>query len=182
MSKVGGKTPPLCRKFIFMEGWGSIKRSKRRENPIFGGIILVVFGLLILASNITDYTNQMRLRHNGFEAAATVTELCTIRRSPLIQRGSWAVGGRVFVRYEINGVVHNNRLNIQFRHAYVGEELRIYYNPSNPSQITPVDRSRATDSPVRFIPPFALSASIIIWGIKCIRMPKQKQSHSKRTK
>ncbi|MCL1997243.1 MAG: DUF3592 domain-containing protein [Turicibacter sp.] len=125
-------------------------------------------------SSIEAFANQIGLRENGFETTATVTELRE-RRVRVGRTGSTRLG--VFVQYEVGGTIYTNRLNIEFRQAYIGEELRIYYDPSNPLRITSADRSRATDSPGRFIVSFSFSTLLISLGIISIikLKPRQKQ-------
>ncbi|MCL1992749.1 MAG: DUF3592 domain-containing protein [Spirochaetes bacterium] len=148
-------------------------RRKRSENRFIFWLLIIALGGLAGMSGIGAFTNQIGLRENGFETTATVTELRETRRR--VGRTA-TTRGSVFVQYEVGGAIYTNRLNIEFRQAYIGEELRIYYDPSNPARITPADRSRATDSPGRFIVLFSFSALLISLGIVSIIKLKRQQN------
>lgn len=136
----------------------------------------------MLVPGVGESVNRTRLIQDGYYTTAIVTEAGMI----ILHGGRFSLNrrqsGGVHVEYTVSGTVYHNRIRIRHNRVYVGQEVRIYYDSGNPNNITPVDRDIAIDTFVRSIPAFILSAFIILWGVKCIRKPKQKQADRKRNK
>ena len=124
----------------------------------------------MLVPGVGESVNRTRLIQDGYYTTAIVTEAGMI----ILHGGRFSLNrrqsGGVHVEYTVSGTVYHNRIRIRHNRVYVGQEVRIYYDSGNPNNITPVDRDIAIDTFVRSIPAFILSAFIILWGVKCIKI------------
>jgi len=119
------------------------KRGKNNLNYyIHNAAALVIIAVLIFVvtvPSISAYRSARELMEYGLETTAVVTEL------RVVSRGRGRTETRVFVEYTVDDTVFRSRLRLAVRDTFVGEQVLIYYSPSDPNRITPVDRDRAVD-------------------------------------
>ena len=92
------------------------------------GIILIVFGAFVFVAN-TKNQNYIKIQ-------ATVTEVN--EEEDIVTDGDGNHTTTVYnvtVSYEVDGKEYTNKLDNVSKYK-VGDKMDIYYNPSNPSQIT----------------------------------------------
>jgi len=104
------------------------------KNGLIGFAAMIGLSILAFIIMETDGAELAYLRNSGLETTAVVVEI----REPsgLRTAGQSTI---IFVRYTVNEVSYTNRLQIGSRHAYMGREVAILYNPGNPNQITARD-------------------------------------------
>ena len=128
------------------------------------GVLIIVVSTIIHASFRAEHN---ALINHGSETTATISRINDQR---IRLRGGNAGFVHVYVRYTVNGVTHNNRLEIRSVRRYVGEEIAILYNPDNPSQITARDRHLVPPASEErggvLIVGIGWGAFFIIWGLK----------------
>jgi len=135
-----------------------------------------VLAVALFANAFFIYSNQIETRENGVETTAIIT------RAPSGRHGSDIIR----VQYIIDGVTYQNRLRLSRFGTYVGDNVQIYYNANNHNQITPVDRTRATDERNRVfsLPLFFLGFSglmFILSLVNYLHKRFQKKSAQKKT-
>ena len=123
-----------------------MKRRKNQSNRVIR-IVFILIGLLFIVNGVLGVIDKIALRNSGFETIATIIEF----KSQSSNFGKTMTRTSVIVEYRVDEMVYINSLPLRLRNAYVGEEVRINYNPDNPSRITPVDRNRATEQQINWL-------------------------------
>ena len=109
-----------------MNSMSSIKLLFLRLLLMVTGIIFVV---VAIATTLYSVNNLKRLKENGIKTDVVISKM-EKRRLPEDTRY------KVFTTFvDKNGTEITTELKFSFTSMYVGKEMEIYYDPSNPSKI-----------------------------------------------
>lgn len=93
-----------------------------------------------------------------------------------IHRGHSTSNYSIDIEYEIEGVIYNNRIYVRgIRERYEGQEIMIYYSPSNPNNFILSDVDRMLDATQGFS---MIIGAVIVISISyvLIKGPEKKRS------
>ena len=113
------------------------------------GIILIIVGVVIF-----NYTENFK--ENGIETVAEITGIHRYKQSA----NDYGKNTQVYVKYKVDGREYDQKLKYYVSDMQIGQEVRIYYNPNNPSSI----QSAEGRSIVTLIP-FGLGIIFFLIGI-----------------
>jgi hypothetical protein len=92
------------------------------------GLLFALVGAFFIVAGLIIITNEMSFKSNGIESVARITDIKTYRSGD-------DVNYRVYVMYTVNNQVYKQTLNYWDATMTVDKEIKIFYNPNNPSEI-----------------------------------------------
>lgn len=94
------------------------------------GIILIIVGIL----EIDKYSNS---KNNYIKSTAIITDIKDENDNTSLDNQIYILNKTINLRYEIDNEIYNKKLNLFFDKTFlhIGQEVKILYNPNDPTDI-----------------------------------------------
>ena len=106
---------------------------EKTEKKLFA--LFLILGIIFLIAGVVIFCMGENFKKNGVEATAVITNINFINGTGKNNRYDKSNRYEVYVEYVVNGESYNQKLGHYTNKMRIGENINIYYNPNNPSEI-----------------------------------------------